>query len=213
MTGGAHRLGREIVLALARQGFDVAIHFDSSQDAAEETLTEVQALGRRAVLLRADLADEVQVEQLIPRATDQLGRVGALINNASRFDRDEWDDVTRASWDAHMDANLRAPFVLIQAFAPDVAARRRRCRHQYDRSVGLVADAALRMVHGVEGRPVGVNPDHGAGAGATNSGQCDRSGTGASQPRTDRGRVRPAIGVRYCLAMAPARPRSDGLPC
>ena len=86
VTGGAHRLGREIVLALARQGFDVAIHFNSSQDAAEETLTEVQALGRRAVLLRADLADEVQVERLIPRATaTNLGRVGVLINNASRF--------------------------------------------------------------------------------------------------------------------------------
>jgi NAD(P)-dependent dehydrogenase (short-subunit alcohol dehydrogenase family) len=117
VTGGAHRLGREIVLALARQGFDVAVHFNSSQDEAEETLTDVQALGRRAALLRADLTDEVQVERLIPRATEQLGRIGVLINNASRFDRDEWHDVTRASWDGHLDANLRTPFVLIQAFA------------------------------------------------------------------------------------------------
>ena len=117
VTGGAHRLGREIVLALARQGFDVAIHFNSSQDEAEETLADVQALGRRAALLQADLADEVQVERLIPRAIEQFGPIGVLINNASRFDRDEWHDVTRASWDAHMDANLRTPFVLIQAFA------------------------------------------------------------------------------------------------
>jgi NAD(P)-dependent dehydrogenase (short-subunit alcohol dehydrogenase family) len=117
VTGGAYRRGREIVLALARQGFDLAIHFDSSQDEAEEALADVQALGRRAVLLRADLADEVQVERLIPRAMEQLGRIGVLINNARRFDRDEWDDVTRASWDAHLEANLRTPFVLIQAFA------------------------------------------------------------------------------------------------
>jgi NAD(P)-dependent dehydrogenase (short-subunit alcohol dehydrogenase family) len=68
VTGGAHRLGREIVLALPRQGFDVAIHFNSSLDEAEETLTDVQALGRRTVLLRADLADEVQGEHLQWRA-------------------------------------------------------------------------------------------------------------------------------------------------
>jgi NAD(P)-dependent dehydrogenase (short-subunit alcohol dehydrogenase family) len=117
VTGGAHRLGRAIVLGLGQQGFDLAIHFNSSQDEAEETLTEVLALGRRAILLRADLADEAQAQRLIPEATQQLGPVGVLINNASRFERDEWHDVTRASWDAHMDANLRTPFVLIQAFA------------------------------------------------------------------------------------------------
>jgi NAD(P)-dependent dehydrogenase (short-subunit alcohol dehydrogenase family) len=117
VTGGAQRLGRAIVIALAQQGFDLAIHFNNSQDEAGETLAEVSALGRRAILLRADLGDEAQVQRLIPATTEQLGPVGVLINNASRFDRDEWHDVTRASWDVHIDANLRAPFVLIQAFA------------------------------------------------------------------------------------------------
>jgi NAD(P)-dependent dehydrogenase (short-subunit alcohol dehydrogenase family) len=117
VTGGAHRLGRAIVLALARQGFDVAIHFNTSQDEAQETLRHVHGLGRRAVLLQADLADETQVVRLIPQATEKLGPVGVLINNASRFDRDEWHDATRGSWDDHMEANLRTPFVLIQAFA------------------------------------------------------------------------------------------------
>jgi NAD(P)-dependent dehydrogenase (short-subunit alcohol dehydrogenase family) len=117
VTGGAQRLGRAIVLELARQGFDVAIHFNTSRPEAEATRTQVQALGRRAVLMQADLEHEAQVERLIPEATDQLGPVGVLVNNASRFDRDEWHDASRASWDAHMEANLRAPFVLIQAFA------------------------------------------------------------------------------------------------
>jgi NAD(P)-dependent dehydrogenase (short-subunit alcohol dehydrogenase family) len=117
VTGGAQRLGRAIVLELARQGFDVAIHFNTSHDAAAETRAQVRALGRRAVLLRADLANEAQAERLIPEATEELGPVGVLVNNASRFDRDEWRDVTRVSWDAHMDTNLRTPFVLIQAFA------------------------------------------------------------------------------------------------
>jgi NAD(P)-dependent dehydrogenase (short-subunit alcohol dehydrogenase family) len=117
VTGGAQRLGRAIVLALAREGFDVAVHFNSSREEAEQTGAGVHALGQRAVLLQADLTDEAQVEQLLPAATEQLGPVGVLINNASRFDRDEWHDVTRRSWDAHLDANLRSPFVLIQAFA------------------------------------------------------------------------------------------------
>jgi NAD(P)-dependent dehydrogenase (short-subunit alcohol dehydrogenase family) len=117
VTGGAQRLGRAIVLALAQAGFDVAIHFNTSHEAAHQTSAEVQALGRRAVLLQADLSDDTQAERLVREATDQLGPVGVLVNNASRFDRDEWHDVTRESWGAHMGANLRTPFVLIQGFA------------------------------------------------------------------------------------------------
>jgi NAD(P)-dependent dehydrogenase (short-subunit alcohol dehydrogenase family) len=117
VTGGAQRLGRAIVLELARAGFDVAIHFNTSRDEAEATRTKVHALGRRAVLLQADLTDEARTERLIHEATEKLGPVGVLVNNASRFDRDEWHDTTRTSWDAHLEANLRTPFVLIQSFA------------------------------------------------------------------------------------------------
>ena len=117
VTGGARRLGRAIVLGLARSGFDVAIHFNSSQQAAEATQAEVSGLGRRGVVLQADLGEEAQTERLISRVAGGLGPVGVLVNNASRFDRDEWNDVSRSSWDAHMEANLRTPFVLTQAFA------------------------------------------------------------------------------------------------
>jgi NAD(P)-dependent dehydrogenase (short-subunit alcohol dehydrogenase family) len=117
VMGGAQPLGRVTVLALAAQGFDVGIHCDRSRVGADDTLRQVQGLGRRAVLLQADLADEAQVERLIPLAAEKLGPVGVLINNAGRCDREAWDDVTRESWDAQMGANLRIPFVLIQAFA------------------------------------------------------------------------------------------------
>ena len=117
VTGGARRLGRAIAVELARHGFDVAIHYNSSVRDAEETRDEILALGRRAVVLPADLADEAQVERLFPVAAEQLGPIGTLVNNASRFERDEWHDATRESWDAHIEPNLRAPFVLTQAFA------------------------------------------------------------------------------------------------
>ncbi|WP_043832283.1 SDR family oxidoreductase [Muricoccus aerilatus] len=117
VTGGAKRIGRAIALALAEAGFDVAIHHGNSLAEAEETADAVRALGRRAVTLRADLGREAEVESLVPDATAGLGPIGVLVNNASRFERDEWDTATRGSWDAHLEPNLRAPFVLTQAMA------------------------------------------------------------------------------------------------
>ena len=114
VTGGAQRLGRAIVLELARAGFDVAIHFNTSRDEAEATRTKVHALGRRAVLLQADLTDEARTERLIHEGDGETrcSRRRAGQQCRSRFDRDEWHDTTRTSWDAHLEANLRTPFVL-----------------------------------------------------------------------------------------------------
>ncbi|MCG7361194.1 SDR family oxidoreductase [Roseomonas sp. ACRSG] len=117
VTGAARRLGRASALALAGAGFDIAIHYHGSAEAAEATAEEVRALGRRAATLRADLAREEETARLLPEATAALGPVGVLVNNASTFERDEWHDATRESWDHHIEPNLRAPFVLMQAFA------------------------------------------------------------------------------------------------
>lgn len=117
ITGGGKRLGRIIALALANAGFDVAIHCHESLADAETTAADIRSRGRNAVVLRADLGNESQVERLIPDATAALGPIGVLVNNASTFERDDWHDATRTSWDRHIEPNLRAPFVLIQAFA------------------------------------------------------------------------------------------------
>jgi NAD(P)-dependent dehydrogenase (short-subunit alcohol dehydrogenase family) len=117
VTGGAKRLGRAMALALAEAGFDVALHYASSAAEAEATAAEIRARGRRAVTLRADLAREEEVAQLVPATIESLGPLGVLVNNASTFERDEWHDATRESWDQHIEPNLRAPFVLAQAMA------------------------------------------------------------------------------------------------
>lgn len=117
VTGGAKRLGAAMALALAGAGFDLAIHHATSAADAEATAAQVRGLGRRAVVLAADLAREEEVVRLLPAAEAALGPLGVLVNNASTFERDEWDDATRASWDHHIEPNLRAPFVLAQAFA------------------------------------------------------------------------------------------------
>ena len=117
VTGGAVRLGRAIALALAGQGFSIAIHCNASRDAAEVTAAEIRALGVAAMVFQADLSSEAAMHGLVAEAAAALGPLGVLVNNASTFERDEWHDATRASWDRHMEPNLRAPFVLAQEFA------------------------------------------------------------------------------------------------
>lgn len=117
VTGGARRLGRAIGLALAGAGFSVGVHCRTSDAEAASLVTEIEALGGAATVLQADLADEAATAALVGRAAAALGPVGVLVNNASAFERDEWDDATRASWDQHLEPNLRAPFVLMQAMA------------------------------------------------------------------------------------------------
>lgn len=121
VTGAARRLGREIALELARQGHDVAVHYSSSEDAAEQTARDIRALGRKAITLQADLLRESETQSLVDRAVAGLGApLICLVNNASIFEYDSFDTATRETWDRHFESNLRAPFVLMQKFANQV---------------------------------------------------------------------------------------------
>ena len=121
VTGAGARLGRAMALGLAERGFDVAVHFHASQAEAETVAALIRDRGRTARTLQADLLDEAQTSDLVARAADALGGpLTLLVNNASIFEPDEHRDATRADWDRHMGSNLRAPFVLGQAFAGQV---------------------------------------------------------------------------------------------
>ena len=117
VTGGALRLGRAIAMALAGTGRPVAIHCRGSVEAGEAAAAEIHAAGGVAAVVKADLSDEAQTGTLVARAIDAVGPLGVLVNNASLFERDEWDTADLASWNAHLAPNLRAPFVLTQSFA------------------------------------------------------------------------------------------------
>ena len=118
VTGGAKRLGREMALYLAARGYDVAVHYASSKAAADAVVADIRALGRKAQALPADLLIEAEVQGLLPAAAAALGGpITCLINNASIFEYDTLETATRTSWDRHIESNLRAPFVLSQAFA------------------------------------------------------------------------------------------------
>ena len=122
ITGAARRIGRQLALDLAADGYDIALHFNSSRAEAEVVAADIRKLGRKVALLQGDLAEADIGERLVGAAVAQLGSLSVLINNASIFEEDEIGEVSAASWRRHMDINLRAPVMLSQAFAEALSA-------------------------------------------------------------------------------------------
>jgi NAD(P)-dependent dehydrogenase (short-subunit alcohol dehydrogenase family) len=117
VTGAAKRLGRAIALDLAMAGWNVAIHYHGSEEDADGAVQAARAFGVEATGLKCDLSQEAETAALVDRTVKELGPLTALINSASLFENDDWRSASRASWDAHMETNLRAPLLLSQLFA------------------------------------------------------------------------------------------------
>lgn len=120
ITGAARRIGAAIARDLASAGWTVAVHHHQSAADAQELVDEIEAAGGRARTFAADLLSEAQTSDLVGRVVDVFGPLDCLINNASLFERDEVLTVTVDGWNRHMQVNLRAPFLLTQAFARQV---------------------------------------------------------------------------------------------
>ncbi|MEO8300713.1 MAG: SDR family oxidoreductase [Rhizomicrobium sp.] len=117
VTGAAKRLGRAIALDLAAQGWNIAIHYNSSEDDADSAAQAVRAFGAEAAILKCDLSKEAETATLVDRAVKEMGPLTALINSASLFENDDWQSASRKTWDDHIETNLRAPLLLSQMFA------------------------------------------------------------------------------------------------
>jgi NAD(P)-dependent dehydrogenase (short-subunit alcohol dehydrogenase family) len=118
VTGGAHRVGRALALGLAGAGADVVVHYHASADAARETVSAIEALGRRAVAVGADLGSASEATRPVDVARETFGRLDILVNSASLFERTPVASITADAWDRVLAVNLRAPFLLAQAAAP-----------------------------------------------------------------------------------------------
>ncbi len=121
VTGAGARIGKEIALALAADGWAVALHYRVSEGPAKEISERIVSLGGEAAIFQADLADEEATSDLLPSVARGLGPVTCLINNASVFEEDTLESATRDSWDLHLNVNLRAPFLLSQIMARDLS--------------------------------------------------------------------------------------------
>lgn len=117
VTGGAHRIGKAIALALARAGAHVVVHYGSSAAAARDTVTEITGLGVRSLAVQADLREPEQIDALIETIRTEFGWLDILVNSAANFQKQDFDAITLADWQNVMQTNLRAPFLLTQRAA------------------------------------------------------------------------------------------------
>jgi NAD(P)-dependent dehydrogenase (short-subunit alcohol dehydrogenase family) len=118
VTGGARRLGRKIAVALAEQGFDVAVNYYTSGADARETVKTITALGRRAIAVRADVSRRRDVEKLFGRTIKTFGRLDVLINNAAILPAPrEVTALIEKEWRRVIDTNLTGSFFCAQAAA------------------------------------------------------------------------------------------------
>lgn len=123
VTGGAVRVGRAVALALADAGWDVAVHCRSSADAAEEVAERIRSLGRRAAVVRGDLARPEEIPGVVGDAAHALGGLDLLVNNAAVFPRHDPDAVSAKAWDAVFAVNARAPFLCAREAARRMGER------------------------------------------------------------------------------------------
>ncbi len=124
VTGGDRGIGRAIALALASTGAHVAIGFRSRERDADAVRTEIQALGRRAVAVRADLAVDADVTRLVSETSSALGEIDILVANAGIGEAADVESLDIGLFDRTLAVNLRAPFIATQAVLPGMRRRR-----------------------------------------------------------------------------------------
>lgn len=124
VTGAAKRLGREIALALARAGWQVAVHYRDSVEDARRTSLECTELSGNSASFRANLGNEAAVRNLVPRVIAHFGHLDAVVNSASTFEHDDAASFSFAAMEKHMRSNAGAAILLAQALHTHVQEQR-----------------------------------------------------------------------------------------
>jgi NAD(P)-dependent dehydrogenase (short-subunit alcohol dehydrogenase family) len=114
VTGSGRRLGKHIAVALAESGFDIVVTYKTSEEGARETKRSVEALGRRAFSLQADITVATDVERLVSQSMDKYHRIDTLVNNAGIFARTPWETIEFETWRKFLDTNLTGAFLCSQ---------------------------------------------------------------------------------------------------
>lgn len=117
VTGGARRIGEAICRALARSGYSIALHYSTSDAAAEQTARRIHKDGGVCATFACDLADAHATEDLVPCVLEEFGRLDVLVNSASIFEKSTLAEGSLDVWDRHFAVNLKAPYILMRSFA------------------------------------------------------------------------------------------------
>jgi NAD(P)-dependent dehydrogenase (short-subunit alcohol dehydrogenase family) len=139
VTGAQQGIGRSIAVALARAGADVGINYLDDRAAAEKAMDEVRAAGRRAVVVRADVARPAQAQALVADVVTDLGGLDILVNNAGVYPRVAFLEMRESDWDFVLDVNLKGGFFCAQAAARVMVAGGRR---------GAIINVASQAIRG-----------------------------------------------------------------
>ena len=121
VTGAGRRIGRALALALGDTDCRVAVHYNRSEQDANETASLIKAMGKEAITVKADLEDPTQVEALAAHVNEQLGPIEIIVNNASVFDKAGLKEVSAEELDRHFAINVRAPFLLAKSMNEQLA--------------------------------------------------------------------------------------------
>jgi len=155
VTGAAKRLGREIALQFARQGWDIAVHYGRSEQEAQETIREIEMMGVKALAFQSDLADEAATKELFLAVSKNFSHLACLVNSASIFEYDRANSSTpfsRKSLQDHMQVNLTAPILLSQLM------------FEYQKSKANTLDASSAVIPAViqllDQKLINLNPDY-----------------------------------------------------
>jgi 3-oxoacyl-[acyl-carrier protein] reductase len=124
VTGASRGIGREIALAFAREGADVAVNYHKSQGAAESLVAAIGEMGRQAVAVLGDVGEPADIERMVAEAMGAFGRIDILVNNAGFLDIYPVQEMPLAAWDAIMATHLRGTFYTTQLVLPQMLERR-----------------------------------------------------------------------------------------
>jgi len=114
VTGAAHRVGKSIALGLAHEGMKIALHFNRSQELANQTLEEIEALGAKAFAIQGDFADVAQIKNVVKKCHEHFEQIDVLINNAALYFKTPVGETSESDWDNLIDINLKAPYFCAQ---------------------------------------------------------------------------------------------------
>jgi 3-oxoacyl-[acyl-carrier protein] reductase len=143
VTGSSSGIGRATAIALAREGADVAVNYNRSEDGARETASAIEAAGRRVLMVKADVADDRQVREMVERTVAVLGGLDLLVNNAGTttlVGLSNLEAHTEEVWDRALGVNLKGPFYCARAAAPIMRVRGGGC------IVNVASDSGFRPI-------------------------------------------------------------------
>lgn len=134
VTGASRGIGQAIAIGMAKRGFDVAINdIERQQDALQEVARAIEATGRRALIVHADVSNKAQVEAMVSNVVDVFGRIDALVNNAGILIAGDVEHLKEEHWDSVLDVNAKGTFLVVQAALPHMK------RQKYGRIVNIAS--------------------------------------------------------------------------